>query len=111
MDRVPRLHDLKCWPEYFEAVDDGRKGFEVRENDRDFATGDYLLLREWTPQFESCYTGRWLIAHIGYCVDLAVIDSPKKYVGMDVCVVLRPGDHEETIPTTLPRWSDNAAPF
>ena len=34
------VHELKCWPEYFEAVISGAKTFEVRKNDRDFAVRD-----------------------------------------------------------------------
>lgn len=44
-----RTHDLKCWPSFFAAVRDGSKTFEVRRNDRDFAVGDVLHLREWDP--------------------------------------------------------------
>ena len=33
-------HDLKTWPEFFDAILDGRKTFEVRDTrDRDFAVG------------------------------------------------------------------------
>ena len=51
------IHDLKLWPEYFDVVASGVKSFEVRKNDRKFAVGDELLLREWEPRTES-YTGR-----------------------------------------------------
>lgn len=44
-----RTHDLKCWPSFFAAVLDGSKTFEVRKNDRDFAVGDVLDIREWDP--------------------------------------------------------------
>lgn len=36
-------HDLKCYPDYFEALHDGSKTFEYRYNDRDFKYG--LLCR------------------------------------------------------------------
>lgn len=54
------LHELKTWPEYFQAVIDGIKPFEVRKADRNFQVGDVLMLREWSPQTEK-YSGR----HIG----------------------------------------------
>jgi hypothetical protein len=44
------MHDLKVWTEFFDAILDGRKTFEVRNaRDRCFAVGDVLRLREWTP--------------------------------------------------------------
>ena len=44
------MHELKIWPEYFLPVIEGRKTFEVRrEDDRTFAVGDTLVLREWKP--------------------------------------------------------------
>lgn len=42
-------HSLKTWPSYWIAVKEGRKRFEVRRHDRDFAVGDMLLLRMWDP--------------------------------------------------------------
>ena len=51
------IHDLKCWPEFFEPLSDGRKRFEIRkEDDRVFCVGDTLRLREWDKV--SGYTGR-----------------------------------------------------
>ena len=42
-------HNLKCWPEPFAAVANGIKTFEVRRDDRPYAVGDTLILREWCP--------------------------------------------------------------
>lgn len=39
-----RIHELKTDPKPFDAVYDGRKLCEVRNNDRDFQVGDLLLL-------------------------------------------------------------------
>ncbi len=50
-------HDLKCWVGFFQDVLDKRKGFEIRNNDRNYKVGDTLLLREWSPD-EKVYTGR-----------------------------------------------------
>ena len=40
-------HMLKIWPQYFAAVMDGTKTFEVRKDDRGYTVGDMLVLREW----------------------------------------------------------------
>ena len=42
-------HELKCWPESFDAIRDGRKRFEWRRDDRGFAVGDVLVLKKWNP--------------------------------------------------------------
>lgn len=58
--RDPITHELKIWPEHFDAVQDGRKPWECRNNlDRDFRPGDTLHLREWNPRSEE-YTDREL---------------------------------------------------
>lgn len=42
-------HELKTWPEYFNDVVHGAKRFELRKDDREFAVGDTLILKEWQP--------------------------------------------------------------
>lgn len=42
-----KTHNLKCDPEFFPAVVDGSKPFEIRENDRDYDVGDLLVLNEY----------------------------------------------------------------
>lgn len=42
-----KTHDLKCDPEFFTAVQDGTKPFEIRENDREYEVGDLLMLHEY----------------------------------------------------------------
>jgi len=60
-----KQHDLKCWPEYFAAIVKGLKRFELRLNDRDFAVGDVLCLREYIPS-EKRYTGSTTRVQITY---------------------------------------------
>lgn len=60
-----RTHELKTWPEYFQAVLTGLKTFEVRENDRDFQVGDVLRLREYEP-IPMTYTGRECFRTVTY---------------------------------------------
>jgi len=47
----------KIWPEYFEAIEQGKKKFELRLGDFDIAEGDTLVLEEWNPETKE-YTGR-----------------------------------------------------
>ncbi len=66
-------HELKTHPEYFQAVIDGKKKFEIRKNDRDFAIGDVLRLREWNPSWDNDpvtekYTGRYCYVLIDYII-------------------------------------------
>lgn len=42
-------HELKCWPEPFEALLEGRKVHEFRKDDREYRDGDVLHLREFDP--------------------------------------------------------------
>lgn len=58
-------HDLKTWPEFFHAVAEGRKTFEVRKNDRGFQTGDLLVLRRFEPK-KGIYTGELLSVRVAY---------------------------------------------
>lgn len=46
---MSHTHVLKCWPEPFQAILDGRKRFEFRRDDRGYAVGDILDLHEWDP--------------------------------------------------------------
>jgi ASC-1-like (ASCH) protein len=58
-------HELKIWPEYFEAVNNGEKTFEVRKNDRNYQVGDILYLREWSP-FRESFTGKYTYLKVTY---------------------------------------------
>lgn len=51
-----RVHELKCWPEFFRHIADRSKSFECRWNDRRYKIGDMLHIREFDPDKET-YTG------------------------------------------------------
>jgi ASCH domain. len=61
-------HELKIWPEYFDAIWEGLKTFEFRENDRGFNVGDEIVLRSWDPHVKD-YTGDWLIRRVTYMLE------------------------------------------
>jgi hypothetical protein len=59
------FHELKSWPEYFQATKSGTKTFELRKGDRDFKVGDIVVLREWEPDTQT-FTGQTVIKEITY---------------------------------------------
>lgn len=66
-------HILKTDPAVFQAVADGAKTYEIRLNDRGYAVGDELLLRETTHTGAEIaigatleYTGREITKHVGH---------------------------------------------
>lgn len=61
-------HDLKVWPEYYEAIEADLKPFEIRKNDRDYQVGDVLRLREYSPGPDE-YTGRETRRRVVYMLD------------------------------------------
>lgn len=77
---MPKTHELKILPEYYRAVINREKQFELRKDDRNFRVGDLVILKEWDG---SDYTGRqagiFIITYIlrdceqyglkdGYCI-------------------------------------------
>jgi hypothetical protein len=62
-------HELKTWPEFFQAIERGDKTFEARKNDRGFQRGDTLHLREWDPNrvaINRGYTGNAFTVKVTY---------------------------------------------
>ncbi len=64
---MPQCHHLKISTEYFDAIVEGRKTFEVRKKDRIYRVGDVLFLREYIPYCG--YTGRETHKQITYILD------------------------------------------
>lgn len=57
------VHDLKTWPEPFQAVWERRKCAEFRADDRGFRDGDALILREFDPD-----SGRYIGRSVGVTI-------------------------------------------
>ena len=55
----------KVWPEYFKALAEGKKKYELRLNDFDVKEGDVLLLQEWDPKNKE-YTGKSMEKKVTY---------------------------------------------
>ena len=59
-------HYIKILPEYYDAIDSGKKTFEVRFNDRNYQIHDILHLQEW---IDGEYTGREMAVEVTYLLD------------------------------------------
>jgi len=89
------IHELKTWIEPFQDVWDGRKTFEVRENDRDFKTGDFILLKEGQlggfgmtdHDLTFVYTGREIGASITYIMQGGKFGIEEGYVVMGIDII------------------------
>jgi hypothetical protein len=61
MSRItPNVHELKTDPEVFEAVYNGDKTYEIRFNDRDYQSGDILILKETEFSVQEMKSGKQL---------------------------------------------------
>lgn len=72
-------HALKTWPNFFKAVKDGSKRFELRKNDRDFKLGDSLLLQEYDPVLKK-YSGQEWEGSVSYVFSDESFGLKKGYV-------------------------------
>jgi hypothetical protein len=89
--RPPINHELKVWPEYFEALSSGHKTFELRVDDRDYRRGDTLTLREWKPVVGGAavmtggdYTGHQLDRRVSYVLRT---DTPELGLMSGYCIM------------------------
>lgn len=57
------IHELKIESKYLLAVEEGRKTFDIRKQDRDFKEGDYLHLK---GVYNGKYTGSECVKQISY---------------------------------------------
>ena len=64
-ERVPgKTISKKILPEYFKAVEDGTKTFEIRKDEDGFVVGDYINLREWNGKEYTGFQTRRRITYI-----------------------------------------------
>lgn len=73
----------KILPEYFDAVADGSKPFELREDSNDVRVGDILKLCEWTPDRGGYFTGRSVKKLVSYVLR----DAPQFGLMPGYCVI------------------------
>lgn len=57
MSEPRKIHEVKCETVFFNDVINDYKLFEVRKNDRDYQTGDDMILKEWDKELQE-FTGR-----------------------------------------------------
>ena len=79
-------HYIKILPEYYRAIESGKKTFEVRYNDRNYQVYDILHLQEW---LNGSYTGREIEAEVTY-----ILNDPdyckEGYVVMAIkCIIVK----------------------
>lgn len=80
------IHALKQETNYFQDVKDGKKLFEVRLNDRDYKTGDILVLNEIDDNGN--YTGRSMLVWVDYILkDFKPLNPNYVIMSIKPCVV------------------------
>jgi hypothetical protein len=80
-------HELKTSPEYFKAVRDGIKTFEVRKNDRGFSVGDILVLREFELGYGFFWPDRYTTSPKIRCEVIYMLDGGKFGIEPGYCVM------------------------
>lgn len=78
-----QYHELKTWPEYYDAILHDFKKFEIRENDRDYKTGDVLLLKKYNPDTKE-YTGEELAVKVTFLLEGGSFGLEEGYVIMSI---------------------------
>jgi hypothetical protein len=92
------ISEKKILHEYFDAIQSGKKTYELRLGDFDVAEGDTLVLREWDAGKQE-YTGREISKQVTYVRKFKIDElywpkesrgygeySPSRQLAPDVCV-------------------------
>lgn len=79
------MQELKTWPESFQAIWDGTKTYDIRQNDRKFTLWSVVHFREYDPAKKK-YSGRELVANIVYLTfaDIKVNGTDSAVFGIKV---------------------------
>lgn len=114
-DSGQREHDLRCWPGPFAAVLDGSKPYEIRVDDRGYAVGDVLRLREWDPDQvphatrdyrPRGYTGREVRRVVTHVLEAGTFGLRPGYVALGLAAAPAPGD-QLALPGDQPALDDD----
>ena len=79
-------HILKTHPEYFQAIAQGLKTFDIRKNDRNFNPLDELILKEYNPATEQ-FTGAFVTVRVMYIMYGGQFGLEKGFVAMGIKLV------------------------
>lgn len=105
------IHAIKIQPPYFDDVISGKKGFEIRLNDREYQEGDYLALNEWqqTSSVGGHYTGRSCLVYVDYILygakGVPGLDEDYCLMGIRPCGVYNCQDGMQEVMRTPPDWN------
>lgn len=66
--RQARVHNVRSWSHFFQAIKAGVKTHDLRKNDRGYQVGDHLLLHEYN-NIDGCTTGERICVEITYITD------------------------------------------
>ena len=80
-----RVHELKTFPAQFEQVEERKKRFDLRKNDRDFREGDELILREWSSR--TGYSGKHVRVRVTLVIQGDVWGLEKGYCCMSIDII------------------------
>lgn len=76
--RDPITHDVKTWPDAYDAVYADWKPWEFRKNDRDYRVGDTLRMLRWSPETET-FTGEEMRREVVWMLNGGQFGIPEGY--------------------------------
>lgn len=84
------IHELKTWRDAFKVIKRGDKKHDIRKNDRPFAVGDMLYLREWDNAITQDYTGESVHVLVTYISEGGTWGLPRDMCVMSIQVIDTP---------------------